>query len=297
LPHVEEVADKVYRLQAPVPGSNTIFAVYLIKESEGILIEPGPSAATLSIRDGMSRLGMKELAYIIPTHIHVDHAGGTGALAQLFPQAKVLVHPAGMKHIVDPSRLIESTKTVFGPDFEASLGTILPVPENQIKVPEDGEIISLNGRELQIIYAPGHAPHHIAILDLTVQGLFCGEALGLPSESAEPFPLPAVAPPSFDQELYLETMERLRKLDANILFYSHGGVGREPDKLISIAEENTHALGDIILNALKEGEAAEAISRRVGDYVASRFGLELSEFDLAMTVAGYTIYFTKKELV
>ena len=297
MPHIEEVADKVYRLETPIPGMTTVFAVYLIKESEEILIEPGPAAAVPSIRDGMSHLGMKNLAYIIPTHIHVDHAGGTGALAQLFPQAKVLVHPSGLKHAVDPSRLIESTKNVFGPDFEASLGAILPVPESQIKVPEDGEVISVNSRELQIIYAPGHAPHHIAIFDRAVKGIFCGEALGLPGEGAEPFPLPAVAPPGFDQELYLETMEKLRKLDSQMLFYSHGGIGREPDKLISIAEENTRALGDIILNALKEGEAAEAISRRVGDHVASRFGLELSEFDLAMTVAGYTIYFTKKGLI
>jgi len=297
VPIMEEVAEGIYRLETPIPGMTTVFAVYLIKESEGILIEPGPGAAVPSIREGMSQLGMKDLALIIPTHIHVDHAGGTGALAQLFPGAKVLVHPAGLKHAVDPSRLIESTKSVFGADFEASFGAIAPIPEPQIRVPEDGEVISINGRELQIIYAPGHAPHHIAIFDRSTQGLFCGEALGLPGQDDKPFPLPAVAPPSFDQELYLETMEKLRGLGPQILLYSHGGVGREPDSLISIAAENTRALGDIILNALKEGETAEAIGRRVGDYVSSRFGLQLSELDLAMTVGGYALYFTKKGLV
>jgi len=296
MPNMEEVAEKVYRLETPIPGMSTIFAVYLIQESEGVLIEPGPAAAVPRIREGMSYLGMKDLAYIIPTHIHVDHAGGTGTLAQLFSQASVLVHPAGLKHAVDPSRLIESTKMVFGPDFEDRFGTIVPVPESQIKVPEDGEIISINGRELQIIYAPGHAPHHMAIFDRGVEGIFCGEALGLPGQGDKLFPLPAVAPPSFDQELYLETMELLRQLGARMLFYSHGGVGREPDRLISMAAESTRVFGDIILKALKTGETPEAISLRIGEYVTSSFGLKLDDMDLAMIVGGYALYFNKKGL-
>ncbi|MCK4362921.1 MAG: MBL fold metallo-hydrolase [Dehalococcoidia bacterium] len=293
---VKEVAHKVYRLEAPVPGVNTIFAVYLIQESEGVLIEPGPTAAIPSIQEGMKQLGMEDLTYIIPTHIHIDHAGGIGTLAQLFPGAKVVVHPRGVKHAADPSRLIESTRTVFGADFEALFGPIVPVPESQLKVPEDGEIISINGRELQIIYAPGHAPHHMVIFDHSVNGLFCGEALGLPGSSNIIFPLPAVAPPSFDQELYLETIERLRQLGAQMLFYSHGGVELETDVLISMAAENTRTFGDIILKALKEGETLEAISRRIGDHVASHYGLEVNEMDLALIIAGYSFYFKKKGL-
>jgi len=297
MPRVEEVAEKIYRLETPIPGTSTIFAVYLIHESEGVLLEPGPAAALPQIRQGMSHLGMRDLAYIIPTHIHVDHAGGTGALAQLFPQATVLVHPAGVKHAVDPSRLIESTKMAFGPDFEDRLGTIVPIPESQIEVPEDGEIILINGRELQIIYAPGHAPHHMAIFDRSVEGIFCGEALGLPGQDDKLFPLPAVAPPGFDQELYLETMEMLRQLGPRMLFYSHGGVGQEPDALISMAAESTRVFGDIILKALKEGETLEAISSKMEEYVTSSFGVRLDHVDLAMMVGGYTLYFNKKGLV
>jgi len=296
MPQVEEVAEKIYRLETPIPGMTTIFAVYLIQESEGALIEPGPAAALPQIREGMSYLGMKDLAYIIPTHIHVDHAGGTGALAQLFPQATVLVHPAGVKHAVDPSRLIESTKMAFGPDFEDRLGTIVPIPESQIEVPEDGEIILINGRELQIIYAPGHAPHHMAIFDRSVEGIFCGEALGLPGQDDKLFPLPAVAPPGFDQELYLETMEMLRQLGPRMLFYSHGGVGREPDTLISMAAESTRVFGDIILKALKAGETPDAIGRRIGEHVAISYGVKLEDLDLAMIVGGYVLYFNKKGL-
>ena len=293
---IKEVATGIYRFESRLSVMTSLFTVYLIKESQGVVIDPGPAALVPQIREAMKHLGLKDLAYIIPTHIHVDHAGGAGTLAQLFPKAKVLVHPTGLKHVVDPSRLIESTKSVFGTDFEARFGPILPVPESQIKVPEDGETIVVGNRELKIIYAPGHAPHHIVILDRSVNGLFCGEALGIPGGSSRQFPLPAVAPPAFDQELYLETMEKLRKLGAKTIFYSHDGVGKEADNLISIAAENTRLLGDLILKALRDGEPTEAIKRRVTDYAASRFGVKFTEMDLMMTVGGYTVYFKKKGL-
>jgi glyoxylase-like metal-dependent hydrolase (beta-lactamase superfamily II) len=296
IPRIEEAADQIFRLETPLSGTTTVFSVYLIDDGQGVLIEPGPSAAVPAIEAGMAKLGMTDLAYIIPTHVHVDHAGGAGALAQRFPHAQVLVHPTGLKHAVDPSRLIESTRNVFGPGFEVVFGSIDPVPESQVRAPDDGEVISADGRELQIVYAPGHAPHHIAVLDSKSKGLFCGEALGLPGEGDQPFPLPAVAPPSFDQDLYLETMEKLRALSPAALFYSHGAVGRDPDRLITTAEENTRDLGEMILAALKAGESADAIGRRVGDHLSSRLGATLSEMDQAMMVGGYTLYFMKKGL-
>ncbi len=298
MPDLKEVADKIYRLEAGLPVMTNVFTVYLIKEAQGVVIDPGPGALVPQIQEAMKKLGMKDLAYIIPTHIHVDHAGGAGKLAQLFPMAKVLVHPAGVKHAVNPSRLIESTKTVFGEDFEAGFGPILPVPESQIKSVADGEIIKVDGRELQIIYAPGHAPHHIAIFDRRVKGIFCGEALGLPGGEGNRTLLPAVAPPSFDQETYLETMEKLRKLNARIIFYAHGGVvGRDPDKLITQAEKNTSIIGDIILQALKDGGTIEDINRRVKESASSRFGMTLTDMDLALTVGGYEVYYKKKGLL
>jgi glyoxylase-like metal-dependent hydrolase (beta-lactamase superfamily II) len=240
---------------------------------------------------------MKELNYIIPTHIHIDHAGAIGSLAQLFPQAKVMLHPAAVKHAIDPSRLIESTKMAFGDDFENYYGPILPVPESQAMVPTDGETISINDRALQIIYAPGHAPHHMTIFDQKTRGLFCGEALGLPRIEAKSSPLPAAAPPSFDIEVYLETMARLRELHPRILFYSHDGIGKNPEELIAKAVENTKAYGDIILKALKKGEATEAICDRVRKYLSGHLGINAAGMDVGMTTRGFISYFKKKGLV
>jgi len=175
---MEEVAEGIFRVEVRIPNVDVIFAAYLIRGAKGAILEPGPASGTPLIQEAIKKLGMKEVAYIIPTHIHLDHAGAAGTLAQLFPQAKVIVHPQAAKHMVNPSRLIESTKMAFDDDFEITFGRTIPVPESQIKTPEDGEVISIDGRKLQVIYSPGHAPHHMAIFDEKTQGLFCGEALG-----------------------------------------------------------------------------------------------------------------------
>ena len=114
---VKEVADGVYRLETPVYGAYYPPVVYIIRESAAVLLEPGPSAAVPSIQEAMRYLGVRDLAYIIPTHVHMDHAGGAGMLGGLYPGARVLVHPKGVKHALDPSGLVESAKLVLGDDF------------------------------------------------------------------------------------------------------------------------------------------------------------------------------------
>ena len=293
--HVDEVAEGTYRLEMWMPKLHDTFSVYFIKEGGGVLIEPGPAALVPAIQAVLKDLGLTSLEYIIPTHVHLDHAGALGKLAQLFPQAKVVVNPQGARHIIDPSRLIQSTRMAFGEGFETAYGTILPVPEPQVKIVQDEERLSVDSRQLMIIHTPGHAPHHIAIFDTKIKGLFCGEALGLIFSAGSP-PLPAAAVPSFDAEIYLSNMERLRELQPKLLFYSHGGIGNDPDRLISSAIENTKIVGDAILSALKT-ETEEAVIRNVGDYVWDRFGARLEEFQLAANVRGFIHYFKKKGLV
>jgi len=153
----------------------------------------------------------------------------------------------------------------------------------------------VGSRELVIIYTPGHAPHHIAIFDTKTRGLFCGEALGLIYSPGYP-PLPAVAPPSFDMELYLGDMERLKALKPKLLFYSHGDVASEPERLISTVMENTKLVGDFILRRLRAGESDGAIISHVGDYLRDHFSAPLDEYELLSNVSGYIHYFRKKGL-
>jgi glyoxylase-like metal-dependent hydrolase (beta-lactamase superfamily II) len=294
--HVEQVADKTYRVQAQLSGLPTIFSLYFIQGDPGVLIEPGPAGLVPIIQDAMNQLAMSDLKYIIPTHIHLDHGGACGTLVQLFPRAEVVVHPQGARHIIDPSRLVRSTAMAFGDDFEEVYGTILAVPESRVKVVPDGERLSVAGRELMVIHTPGHAPHHMAIFDPATQGLFCGEALGLVySDGAEA--LPAVAPPGFDEEEYLSSMERLRHLRPHLLFYAHGSVSTEPEQSIASVIANTRVVGEAILDAARTEETEDAVIKSIGEFIRQRFGATLTEYDLASNVRGYIHYYRKKGLI
>jgi len=184
----------------------------------------------------------------------------------------------------------------FGDDFESLYGPILPVPESRLKVVSDGDRLQVGSRELFIIHTPGHAAHHIAVFDTKTRGIFAGEALGLIYSPGYP-PLPAVAPPSFDMELYLKDMENLKALKPKLVFYSHGTVAEKPEKLIDAVMDNTSLVGAFIRRHLRVGKSEKAIIGLVGDYLRNQFNAPLDEYELRSNVRGYIHYFRKKGLV
>jgi glyoxylase-like metal-dependent hydrolase (beta-lactamase superfamily II) len=286
-----QVGDATYRLEVPEASSFVPAVTYFITDGDGALIDPGPGSAIPAVRRAMESLGLRHLACIIPTHIHVDHAGGVGALAALCPSARVLVHPLGVRHLAHPARLIEVTQQIYGSDFETRSGMVLPVSGPQLRGVEHGEVVSPGGRELQFIHAPGHASHHLAILDRIQRSLFCGEALGLP-----PHLLPSVAPYSFDEEDYLATIESLRQLDPRVLFFAHGGADAHPQAAFITAAENTRIYSRMTLDGLRQGESPAEITQRFVADVKSRFGLTYGPDGAALFVTGYLMYYYKKGL-
>jgi len=184
----------------------------------------------------------------------------------------------------------------FGLDFDKTYGPILPVPQQQVKAVSDGETLLLGDRKLRVVHAPGHAPHHLAIYDERTGGLFGGEALGTPKYKADE-PLPPAAPPIFDVDVYLQTIEKLRALRPKMVFYSHGGFGKEPDRLMSAAVDNARAVGDFLLRALKQGQTLEQAQESLAAYFGRRFGAAIDKQDTGMTVAGYAAYFKAKGLI
>ncbi len=293
---LEQLAEDIYRLECRIPGVEGPFAIYFIKDGGGAIIEPGPATLVPDIQKAAQKLGISKPEYIIPTHIHLDHAGALGRLAEVFPDAWLVLNREGARHMVEPSRLIKSTRMAFGDDFEKTYGAIMPLPESRLRLVEDGDELKLGGRELLIVHTPGHAAHHIAIFDTKTGGLFCGESLGLIYGPGYP-PLPAVAPPSFDLELYLKDMRNLKALKPRLLFYSHGTVAQEPQKLIDKAIANTKLVGDLILKDLKAGKSDQAIIKAMGDYFTNSLKTPLDEYELQSNVSGYIHYYRKKKLV
>jgi glyoxylase-like metal-dependent hydrolase (beta-lactamase superfamily II) len=293
---VTEVADSTYLLDCSQDVAFSLSEVaYLLVDDVPVLIEPG-STTTASNLLALSRdsgVDLRNLAYIIPTHIHVDHGGGAGYLAQQLPNAKVVLHPRGARNMVDPSRLVSATKLVFGDDFEQRFGPILPIPERQMHIAADGEVIHLGKRDLTILFTPGHASHHISIWDSLTEGIFPGEALGFIATSMPDFPLPAAVPP-FDLELYLETIDRLANLSPKIAFYSHCGARTNPQALIRTIRHNSIVIGQIVETALKECKTQPEIWSLLSDYVrVSTGGGELPP-EFLLGLSAYTSYFNQK---
>jgi glyoxylase-like metal-dependent hydrolase (beta-lactamase superfamily II) len=240
------------------------------------------------LREAMSKLDIDKPAYFIPTHLHMDHSGSAGTLSKLYPEARIVVHPRYAKHAIKPARLIAAFRIVWGQNFEETFGEVEPVPEERLFLPKDGDVIDIGDRKLQIIYTPGHAPHHLSIYDRKSRGLFCGEALGVPD-----FQLPAAPPNSFDLKPYIASAEKLRemRLGAEMIFFAHGGVERDLDVLVARVIENIRLYGDLVLDGLKKGETQENMERHVSDDIERRHGIRVPQRGLYVTVAGLTAYF------
>jgi glyoxylase-like metal-dependent hydrolase (beta-lactamase superfamily II) len=290
----DEVADGIYRLETPIITAQYPAVAYIIKSPSPVVIDPGTTSNIPMLRDAMKKLGIDKPSYFIPTHLHMDHSGSAGTLAKLYPKAKIVVHPRYARHAIDPSRLIAAFRIVWGQKFEETFGEVEPVPEDRLLLPKDGEVIDVGYRELEIIYAPGHAPHHIAIYDRKSRGLFCGEALGLPD-----FQLPAAPPNSFDLDSYSATIEKLRgvKPGAELVFFAHGGVERGLDALAARALDNIRVYADMVLKGLRNGESQENMEGMVAADMECRYGVRVPQRGLYVTVAGLTAYFKSKGMV
>jgi glyoxylase-like metal-dependent hydrolase (beta-lactamase superfamily II) len=233
------------------------------------------------------------LKYIIPTHIHVDHGGGVGRLAESFPSAKIVVHRKAATHVIEPSRLIEGTKMLFGDEFEKCYGPILPVPKSNLMIVQDGDELFLNGRKLTIIYTPGHAAHHISIFDEKVKGVFCGEAFGVREGATSPL-LPSVAPPIFDTELYFSSIARIMQTKPELLFYSHGDVRDNPRTEMEEVSKNTELLQKAVSDILKAEKNLEKALIRLDKYVQNQFGIKVDKFYIRGFLVGFEAYFKRQ---
>lgn len=239
-------------------------AIYFVKGEYGAIVDPGPASIAASIMTAMKELGWSRdyVRYIIPTHIHLDHGGGAGYLAREFPLAKGVVYAPSAHHMIDPTNLIAGTAKVFGENFAEEFGEILPVPKERVVPVNEGDRIDLGGRKLEIFYTPGHAPHHISLLDDKTKALICGEAVGhyLPIVEAI---RPTVAQPMLDLDAALQTLDKLSKLDVGAVLFAEWGVSYDAPKVFRMAKKAFRDYADIVLKGLKAGLTTEQITEKL----------------------------------
>jgi glyoxylase-like metal-dependent hydrolase (beta-lactamase superfamily II) len=171
-------------------------------------------------------LGVDAVDYVILTHVHLDHAGGAGLLMQQLPQAKLIVHPRGARHMIDPSQLIAGATAVYGAEeIERSYGALVPVPAERVMEAGEGYVVDLAGRELLCLDTPGHARHHISIYDARSRAFFTGDTFGLSYREFDTakgaFILPTSTPVQFEPEALHASITRMLERDPQQMFLTH----------------------------------------------------------------------------
>lgn len=257
-----EVAPGLVAIDTFYGGRERYTAAYLLLAERPAIVETGPTTSAEAVTGGLARLGIgpEDLAHILVTHIHLDHAGGVGELARRFPRATVWVHERGAPHLADPSRLVASATRLYGEERMATLfGPVPPVPAGRISPLADADRVDLGGRVLEALHTPGHASHHVALVDHATGAVFTGDALGIHLPDL-PVLRPATPPPDFDLEASLASIERIRSRarDAFVLF-SHFGPVREVERICDLAAARTRSWTEIVRETLRRTDDVEEI--------------------------------------
>ncbi|MBD3610117.1 MAG: MBL fold metallo-hydrolase [Gammaproteobacteria bacterium] len=206
-----------------------IAAVYLMQQGDQVaIIETGTAFTVPHILELLQQRGLsaENIAYVIPTHVHLDHAGGAGELMALCPNAQLIIHPFGARHMIDPGRLQQGVIAVYGEEnFKQYYGELKPIEAERVIEAADNFELDFNGRKLVFLDTPGHAKHHFCIYDETSNGIFTGDTFGLSypnlTDGDEPFIFATTTPVQFDPEAMLNSIDRLMALKPEKMYLTH----------------------------------------------------------------------------
>ena len=211
-------------------GATEVAAAYLIVDgNRAAFVDNCTNRSVPRLMKALSErgLGPENVDYVIITHVHLDHAGGTTGLMNACPHAQVLAHPRAAPHVIDPSKLVASASTVYGEArFKALYGTIDPIDESRVRIMEDNSTVQLGSRTLRFIHTRGHANHHHCIVDETSRSVFTGDAFGLHYpylNKPGTFALPSTSPTDFDGPLAKEAVRRIAAEKPTQVFPTHFG--------------------------------------------------------------------------
>jgi glyoxylase-like metal-dependent hydrolase (beta-lactamase superfamily II) len=252
----------VLEIDTLLGGWERVTAGYLIEGTSPVLVETGSQSSVPALLNALERHGVApdDLAGVAVTHIHLDHAGGVGDVAKAFPRATVYVHEKGARHLVDPTRLVNSASRVYGPLLDSLYGRLEPTAAERIHVLHDGERIVIDGnRDLVTVDSPGHAKHHLALHDSESGILFAGDAVGVRLPDAGIL-RPATPPPDFDLDLALNSLRRFRQRRPSGVALAHYGLLPDPLDMLDEAQGILRRWAEVAETAWKEErDIAEAL--------------------------------------
>ena len=244
----------------------------------GAIVDPGPESRIETLLAGLSQ----DPRALLLTHIHLDHAGATGALVERFPDLEVYVHARGAPHLIDPTKLLSSAERIYGDEMESLWGRVVPVPEANVHVVEGGEAVTAAGREFDVAYTPGHASHHVVYFDTGDGTAYVGDVAGvrIPPSDFVRAPTP---PPDIDVEEWQRSIDLVAERGPARLGLTHFGMVEDPQPHLAQMKQGLDEQARLVRELLeRHGDTDEAIrafvaevERRtreaVGDELAAMF--------------------------
>lgn len=258
-----KLSNFMYLTDLKPAGVENVIASYVLLASKTAIVETGPTTSILNLLAGLKEIGVKneEVDYVAVSHVHIDHAGGSGTLLRQLPNAKLIVHPRGAPHLIEPEKLWAASLQVLGKVAEM-YGKIEPVPKDRIITAYDGMTIDLgNHIELQVLETLGHASHHLSFFDNHDRGIFPGDAAGTYVSTYDAI-VPATPPP-FNLEVTLASINRLIAIKPNQLYYTHFGPTRKAIEKLEAYAEQLKLWAKTISDSIKLGEDFDMIYQKI----------------------------------
>ncbi|MGJ6965580.1 MBL fold metallo-hydrolase [Streptosporangium sp. G11] len=271
--NITALGGDVYEIDTRMAGYSSITAGYLILGDRPCLVETGTSTSAPVVRDALTSLGVGpgDLATVVVTHIHLDHAGGVGDIAGFYPDAEIVVHEKGARHLADPSRLMASARMVWGDKLDILFGELSPTEASRIRALGDTDTIDLgNGRSLNSHYSPGHARHHVGLIDSGTGDLYVGDAAGVYLPETGDL-RPATPPPDFDLQTALDSIALFKALGPQRLLFSHYGPVADVEEILGRSAEELRVWVDLTRQAHTEGMDLDHAAAMVRERTLDRY--------------------------
>jgi len=254
--------------------SKDFAAIYLLKQkNKVIIIETGTNYSVPYVKEALSQIGLSfsDVSYVIPTHVHLDHAGGAGLLMMQCQNAALVVHPRGARHLIDPSKLVAGAKAVYGENkFKEYYGEIFPIDANRVIQADDNFILDFDGRELRFIDTPGHARHHFCIWDKATKSMFTGDTFGISyrdlDHQDELYILPSTSPVQFDPEALIQRINRIMEFKPERVCLTHFSAIKPTKKATNKLIESIHFVSNLAIKYADKNDSESIIYKKMMDY-------------------------------
>jgi glyoxylase-like metal-dependent hydrolase (beta-lactamase superfamily II) len=288
---------------------------YILHEKAITIIETSASPSIPYLKAGLKDLNisLEEIHYIIVTHIHLDHAGGVGLLLQECPNAKVIVHPKGAKHLINPSKLAAGAKSIYGDRFETLFDPIIPISEDKVIIKNNKDTLTIgNDCTLTFYDTPGHSRHHFSIYHPASNGIFAGDTAGIHYPAGKDHPaffLPSTSPNQFDPKETLSSLELFEEMQLSRIYFGHYGMSEnvpfaltEVKKWLKIFVETSRSHFSTQLNFKENTEKIKASLKERVNIVLKQRGFSenhpihnIIDVDLMVSSMGLVDYLTKEQ--